>query len=448
MGESLGGTLLLEMSGSQVSMGGWIEWEGPKLIIKVSVDPSSEVYADFLNGFAISENGNLRTPREIGDPVYFRSRLGDVTVLQLGKPFLETFTIGFPIEVKFYPRFVLFDLVPAQQARIPCRAKAQIGGLTHWLHDSYVTRSIDLATTDEGLDSPYLEVTLRTRDFKPFEFGVDGATVEMSSMAVPERDRTRDALMISFHSMVEIDFDQVVKWNDFVETLLHVQDLVNLLCWRGLSPSLFHVKFRGEVSCGSQAWTRVVNANFERSEDTDADRRYSFVMPFQRLNSEALSIWFMKRAEYAHAMGLFSQVIMAPQMSHEVRALQLGAGIEALGFKILAREIGEEKADKKRAVNFFRRVAQDAKRIFPDDFQNWAVIANENYQAMKHMKRTRPSPGLVAEINDRSTLVIQIWLASTLGASDEEIRQYVEGSPRFTSAYAKMPDPSDLQTQG
>lgn len=61
---------------------------------------------------------------------------------------------------------------------------------------------------------------------------------------------------------------------------------------------------------------------------------------------------------------------------------------------------------------------------------------------MKHLNRGRLSTGLVAETNDRSTLVIQIWLAIILGASEEEIVDYVENCPRFNSNYRKLSDPS------
>ena len=441
--ESLGGSLELELSGSQISIGGWMEWEGSRATIKLIVDPESQLYADFLPKFAISVNGRYRRPREIGSLAYFRSRVGNMTLLQMGEPFLKAFTVGQPIEAKFYPRFVLFDYVHSDDVRTPSCAKAQIGGLTQWSHGSYVTRPLDLSTTADG-DSPYLEVALRTRDFKPVEYCLDGVTIEISSVVVPERDKNTDALAVVFHSMVEVNFNRKGKWSDFVETMLHLQDLVNLLSWRSFAPSLLHVAFEGYESSGHPSWIRVFNSNFEGPENANIANRYRFAMPIERLSSEVLSVWLMKRAEHAHALELILQVVRAPQMSYEVQALQLGAGIEAIGYKLFSREVGEERADKKRAVALFRRVSEDARRIFPAEFKDWATNANENYQAMKHMSRARPSPGLVAEINDRSTLAIQIWIASTLGANDDEIREYVEASRRLTSTYARVPDPSEL----
>ncbi len=441
--ESLGGTLELELSGSQVSIGGFMEWEGSRATIKLIVDPNSEIYADFLPEFAISINGRYLHPREIGSVAYFRSSVGNMTLLQMGEPFLKAFTVGQPVEAKFYPRFVLSNYVHPQDVRTPSCAKAQIGGLTQWAHGSYVARPLDLSTTADG-DSPYLEVTLRTRGYKPVEYCLDGVTIEISSMVVPERDRNTDALAVVFHPMVEVNFNQKGKWSDFVETMLHLQDLVNLLSWRNFTPSLLHVAYEGYASSGQRSWIRVFNSNFEGPENVDIVNRYRFAMPIESLSSEILSVWLMKRAEHAHALELILQVIRAPQMSYEVQALQLGAGIEAIGYKLFSREIGEEKADKRRALALFHRVSRDARRIFPAEFKDWAANANEIYQAMKHMSRTRPSTGLVAEVNDRSTLAIQIWLASTLGANDHEIREYVEASPRLTSTYARVPDPSEL----
>ena len=64
---------------------------------------------------------------------------------------------------------------------------------------------------------------------------------------------------------------------------------------------------------------------------------------------------------------------------------------------------------------------------------------------MKHLKRELPPISSIAQTNDRTSLVVQVWLAHTLGASDDSIREYVVDQPRLRSEYEKVPDPSVLE---
>lgn len=442
-GQRIGGTLLLESNDETFSLTGSLYRDDGNIVVETVVVPENALYTTFRRGISLFLNGVFQEPQALGPVAAFRTSLGVATLLEVGNPVVAEFVSGAPLEVKFYPRYTVLQSV-AHKLREPTLARSRINGLAHWMHDSYIARPIDMDNGDDPEDPQTSNVSISTRDFTPVVFAFEDFTIRISSDPEMIRDRTQDLVGLAFHPMATVEFDNGAGWGDLLDSLHEIQDLVMLLCWRNLRPSLLSMVFEPGLP-GIETidrWSRVFTSRFEGPRKTDVDQRLDFVMRFSSLKAESVAIWLLKRSEHAHAMSLFLQVIGSPSMSHEVRALQLGAGIEALGFKLAARQVGADKADKLRAEKLFRTVAIPAVELFPDAFASWARDANECYQAMKHLNRDRVPTGFVAETNDRSTLVIQIWLATLLGASEEEIVDYVENCSRFRSNYRKLSDPS------
>lgn len=63
---------------------------------------------------------------------------------------------------------------------------------------------------------------------------------------------------------------------------------------------------------------------------------------------------------------------------------------------------------------------------------------------MKHLNRELSDTGEIAKINYQSILVIQIWLAHELGASESSIKRHVEERMAQVPKYSKIEDPSML----
>lgn len=441
--QRIGGTLLLESNDETFPLTGFLYKDGGNIIVETVVLPENALYTTFRRGITLFLNGVFQEPKALAPVAVFRTGWGVATLLEIGSPVVAEFIDGAPIEVKFYPRYTVLETVE-QKLREPTLARSRISGLAHWMHDSYITRPIGVDNSDDPEDPQTSAVSISTRDFKPVVFAFEDFTIRISSDPEMIRDRAQDLVGLAFHPMATVEFSNNTEWGDLLNSLHEIQDLVMLLCWRNLRPSLLSMAFEPELP-GTETldrWSRVFTSRFEGPRKTDVDQRLDFVMRFSSLNAESVEIWLLKRSEHAHAVSLFLQVIGSPTMSHEVRALQLGAGIEALGFKLVARQVGAEKANRFRAEKLFRAVALPAVKLFPATFASWARDANECYQAMKHLNRDRLLTGFVAETNDRSTVVIQIWLATILGASEEEIVDYVENCARFKSNYRKLLDPS------
>lgn len=466
-GESLGGFLWAIGDKNELRVPGYIKLSpSGQITVKLVLEEDSPVVAG-LNIFSVTVvNGKLVSQQEIPKVCFFESRGGVLTLIQTGRPRQLEHIMGRPVEVDISPQYVVAGRLNDDFWKNPAALRAEIGGLSQWMHDSHVTRSIFLNTeTDE--QTGHHKVRLETTDFSNFEYKITTTKTDQQLTIRPLkehfRSRNTDEIGIRFRALVETADEAASTWEERLHILHRFQDLVSLLSWRSFTPSnlegAFFQNTDNNLAFWEQIgmeppppptpvgpWQKLFNNRFPATFGSPKRKEAAgFILPFTDLREESLAKWFDLREEKKHSLELFLQVINQPQMAPQVKALQLGAGLESLGFKIKEAKTSTEQADKLRARKLFTLVADPALRLFPKEFETWASEANEAYQAMKHLNRPLPSTSKIAEINDRTSLIVQIWLASTLGVSDHTIKAYVEKQPRLRSTYEKVPDPSTLQ---
>lgn len=466
-GELLGGFLHIVENEGNLRIPGYIKLSAEGQInVRLVLEEGSSVFAGLEQSLAINVNGNWVSPQEIPKVCFFESIGGVLTLIQTRRPHSLGHIIGRPVEVEVSPQYVVAGELAKGLWKNPVALRAEIGGLSQWMHDSRVTRSISLNVVEDERPG-YDKVQLETIDFSTFRHEITVAKTEKYLTIRPSkeyfRSRGTDEIGIRFRAVVETADEPVSTWEESLHTLHRFQDLVNLLSWRSFSPSNLEGRFLQNTDNNLDfwkgtgmkpppppspvgPWLKLFNSRFpttfgslRRKETT------GFILPFADLREETVAKWFELREEKSHPLEMFLQVITQPQMAPPVKALQLGAGLESLGFKIKEAETSKKEADELSAKQLFELVAEPALGLFPSEFKTWVSDANKAYQAMKHLSRTIPPTAEIAKTNDRTSLIVQIWLASVLGASDSSIRDYVEKQPRFRSEYEKVPDPSTLQ---
>lgn len=444
-GEPVGGVLDLSAGEELYALPGSISIRDGRVNVRVTVDLDSPLYSTFLPGMSVVIDGVTAQPLRLGQVGQFRSRFNPVTLVQLGDPFPLGHRLGSPPEIEFEPRLTFFDRVDGLDWRKPLAAKFTVDGLTEWMHDSYVTRSVELDRTP--LEKGISELALKTCDFDPigFELTISEMSIEIASEVELQRYDDEDAVKLKFLSNFSLFRDRMT-WSEALEFARFFQELLEINCWTDLQSSNLKVKLpHAGHDDGQSGWIKVRNKGWrERSASTVIERRYKFILPFGSLTGDSLDRWFTIREEYSHAFELFLQVLHSDLVSPEVQALELGAAFESLGYRIIAKRFSKSRANNTNAEEFFNLVGEEALRLAPEIFEGWAQKANKQYQAMKHLRRSLPSTGEIAQVNDRSTLVFQIWLARQLGADEKAIEGYIASSARARSSYARLPDPSEL----
>lgn len=460
-GQPIHGVLRLETDSATLSQPGTITLVENQIQVSFAIEPYSPLAATFQPGAAIQIEASEVEPVEISQKAVFNSRLGPVTLVQLGRPSMPTFRMGAPIECTFKPRFTLLDFIELDYWRRPTEVRAEIGGLAAWQHGGSITRSFhsELRESAEGFN----QYVFSTREFLPFACKIKplGASLQIEAVLSVNGEDGGSDITIGFHTSLKVSVGPKGSWTELLEVLDTFQNLVRLLSWENFSWGFLHCKFGipTDIDDGfweslgmepppeplrAEQWTRTLTAH-AKPQPTKSRSTFTFALPFSALTEDAVKKWFDLNHVYSEGLNQVNHLLDLPNVTAEVETLLLGAAIERLGYKSIETRISKTKANDAPTVDQFGEVGAEAVRLFPDSFGAWAETANRHYQSMKHLRHKQPSPGDLKRVNDRSILAIQLWIAKQLGATDEQLEQFARSSPRFDSQYSQIPDPAQLK---
>lgn len=446
---SVPGVILLERSG--------------QIVIRLILHSESRIKLGFDSGTYAVANGVDIEPILIPEVCSFDSNGGMLTLVQSRRHRRFTELMGHPVELDICPRYVISRHIESPQWKYPVEMRAEIEGLDAWACSGAQRRSISLARDSETYPLKD-KVTLESFDYQSQGFSIEASGREfcfkVTSLSEPSRGDNEEEIGIRFRSVLEVSSQGGrMTWGEALKAFRCLRELLMLLGWKALHAMNLEGRFGQSQVYNKEFWESVgfpppevppvgdwvdiFNSNFSLSKPLkNQSSRYSFIVPFCEFDQVMLDKWRRTREYYSHSIQLFIQTIENDQMAPEVKALQLGAGIESLGFKIQEKWTTTKSADRKIAVQLFRRVEEPAREYFPNLFKSWSTDANKVYQAMKHLNRELPDTGQIAEINYQSISVIQIWLAHELGASESSIKRYVEERIARAPKYTKIEDPS------
>lgn len=459
-GEPIGGFLRLRCGDEVENLPGTIQLVGNQVVVSCAVEQMTRLAATIMPGHIMILGDEEITSASLSNTATFDSRLGSATLIQLGNPEILTHTLTHPLEFRLRPRFTVLADIEEPYWRRPTKVFAEIGGLTAWMHGGRVVRSGSLNYDESGDDASWWRLTFRDFEDQVFRFDNASSTVTIRSVHSIIRPDARDELAIRFRTTVAVERASETTWTQALDTIDAIQELINFLSWSNQQWGYLYCKFGRPTAVDNDFWNSIgsppppeVPESWERTltsrardDIEETTKSLEFVMPFDELKESSIDDWFQIREEFSEGLRQVHQVIKSPTMTPEVRALQLGAGIERLGFRSLAAKTDVQKADRARAKKLFNEIAAEAVRLLPETFGQWSEKANHNYQSMKHLGREGevPTVGELARTNDLTVLVLQIWLAKKLGASDDNLRVQIRESRRFTSDYSRIKDPSEL----
>lgn len=441
--------------------------EARQVVIRLILHSNSPLKLAFDTSLYMEANGEEVKPISIPEVCAFESTGGVLTLVQARAYQGHAEVMGNPIEIAFRPRFAISMFVEPPHWKNPVGLRAEIGGLEEWINSGITGRFINLVRDTETYASKD-KITLESFDYKTqaFPLAEDELCVSVKPYSKAYRKERFNEIGIQFRSMLEIcSIQNGMSWQIGLRELRNFQELLMLLSWTSLEATNLEGKFRQETSqnesfwesinfpCPPKAppvsdWAGVFNSSFAATDTKLPKPRRGFIIPYSEFDQSMMDSWRSMRENKYRPIQLFIQTIENPQMAPEVKALQLGAGIEALGFKLKEETSSTSTADHKKAFQLFRLVGVTAKTLLPDLFEKWADEANSIYQAMKHLNRALPETGEIARINFLSELAIQACLADELGASEATIKSFLKERASQLPIYTRIKDPSEINVNG
>lgn len=441
--------------------------EARQVVIRLILHSDSPMKLAFDTSLYMEANGEEVKPISIPEVCAFESTGGVLTLIQARAYQGHTEVIGNPIEIALRPRFAISTFVEPPHWKNPVGLRAEIGGLEEWISSGISGRFINLVRDTETYASKD-KITLESFDYKTQDFPLveDELCVSIKPYSRPSHKERVHEISIQFRSLLEVRSNQNgMSWKAGLRELRNFQELLMLLSWTSLEATNLEGKFRQETSqnesfwesinfpCPPKAssvgdWASIFNSSFAATDTRLPKPRRDFIIPYSEFDQSMMDAWRSMRENKYHPIQLFIQTIENPKMAPEVKALQLGAGIEALGFKLKEDTSSTSTADHKKAFQLFRLVGVTAKNLLPDLFEEWSDEANSVYQAMKHLNRVLPETGEIARINSLSELAIQACLADELGASEATIKSFLKERASQLPTYTRIKDPSEINVNG
>lgn len=458
-GSSLSGTVRLFAEEDVVVAPGRIRFEEGQVVVSVVAPEYSRLVATLQPSMYSEINGATVLPYRLSERAIFETRHGALTLIQLGRPRMLNYKIGCPIEYEIRPRFSVLRELDEDHWKRPIEIKSQVGGLAAWIHGESIRRRVVNERRDPSSGERIIELIVRDAPGQEFDLPQAGLRLTVNSEAYTVNLDEGDGITMSFRATAALSPFDTTTWSQLLDQLDTFQELLELLSWSGLDLSVLHCRFGAETSGDPEFWEKIgldpppkpepdpwvrVLTSVANDQEPALVRSTAFALPFSSVTPTMLDRWFQMRRTYAEGLRQILALLHGSAISPEVRTLQLGAGIERLGYKLIAEETSKTKADSIPTVEYFKRIGETAVRLFSDEYKEWPTLANQHYQAMKHLRKEQPSPAELERINDLSILAIQCWLASELGGSDPEIRTFAEHTNRLTSRYQPVPDPAEL----
>lgn len=128
-GEPLGGVLRLLCEETVESAAGTIQFVDNQVVVNFTVEPMSRLAATLLLGHVMVLDNQEVAPLRFSQTAIFESRLGSLTLIQLGVAQVLTHTLTHPLECLLRPRFTVLAHVGKPYWRWPTMVMVEVDSL-------------------------------------------------------------------------------------------------------------------------------------------------------------------------------------------------------------------------------------------------------------------------------------------------------------------------------
>lgn len=247
------------------------------------------------------------------------------------------------------------------------------------------------------------------------------------------------------HSMtermtVETRFPDPGTWWEHAQHHRALQDLISLSYWWACDADVDAVLREDDPATSiadtshGEEWRHAQVTGFGRRtvRDTPPDlpskRRPLFT--YDDIGAAGLAKWYADYQDLGQAMWVLSSSLFRHGGTVEVRLLQVGVALEALGYELAIRSgrLRKDKRDRsftlvKALTTIAESVDCSLRKVLRDypDIATWAAAFNKAYIGVKHADNALPTAQDSSDRAAEGALLARLWLARHLGMSREAL---------------------------
>jgi hypothetical protein len=138
---------------------------------------------------------------------------------------------------------------------------------------------------------------------------------------------------------------------------------------------------------------------------------------FRDIGVRGVSKWMSEYETLGRPMWTLAATVFQTGATVELRLLQVGAALEALGYRLAGSPT--------KPLNFIEylhtiaeNTAADLSNVYGTQPQvdSWALAFNAAYKGVKHADNPLPTPDVAAQMAQSGSLLARVWLAHHLAA--------------------------------
>ena len=140
------------------------------------------------------------------------------------------------------------------------------------------------------------------------------------------------------------------------------------------------------------------------------------MIPYEGLKKDSIRKWLSLYDQIPRAIDPIVTSFTLDKATSEVRLLEVGSGLEALGYYLLKAD-GKNKKDASNVSfkNRLKLITENLEEILPFNVDDWIQQTTSAYNGIKHANRKRPD--MIACLNSwqKAVLTFRCWIALNLG---------------------------------
>lgn len=242
--------------------------------------------------------------------------------------------------------------------------------------------------------------------------------------------------------VVQTEFESLTGWHIHHRLQRALQDLVSISFWHPCNLSVKRVLHADDpertidgTSHGT-TWRRATVSGFGRRAKgqrvrTIAKNKDRPLFAFADIGIEGVAKWYREYDELGQAMWILSASLFREGGTVEVRLLQVGTALEALGYELAIRGGRLTKGKRDPSFTFAKALELVVKStdcnlnkvLKGQSPADWAQLFNSSYKGVKHADNPLPDGSDAYHRAEEGALLARLWLALHLGVPKDQLAE-------------------------
>lgn len=299
--------------------------------------------------------------------------------------------------------------------------RTSIEGLRRWISKSSIER-----TSTHDKDFRYVSETLNIESPDDVRLEDDPLVYIHFDWTVSSKDGTytvNDKVYVETRSSKPLTWQSAEHLHKAIQDLLSIsygenRDITESLILRSPKPVI-----TANNRIANEEWLPITG----RIQEHHRPKYHRGLIPYKSLKKDSIQKWLSLYDQIPRAIDPIVASFTIDKATPEVKLLEAGSGLEALGYYLLkAGGKNKKEANKCSFKDRLKLITENLEDILPFDVNDWIQQTTSAYNGIKHANRKRPDIIVCLNSWQRAVLTFRCWIALNLGIDKDFLKSRAE----------------------